>query len=412
MVVMGQYLQQEEKVNNANCLSTCVAPTPPTCNDGISNGNEIGIDCGGTDCPACPNEVCDFINFNDYNLLSYDTQDNGTATILSGGTEIYLTGNAWKAIPFNLTLSPVTTLTFEFKSTLQGEIHEIAFDTDLTLRRSQMTMVYGTQSNGGTLTNATYNGSGNWQTFTVDIGAQFIGTYNYLIFTADDDANATGNSYFRNVRIWEDYNGNQICDESCAATNLDITFDNFPGQTTWDIVDANGNTVATSNGNYGNQAGGSSVSLSTSCLPDGCYTFTMYDAIGNGMCPFQASAIGVSTFITPGTLTPVGTVVGTLTAVAPVTSCGEYELTNANGDVLVSGGNNFGTQESTTFCLSGGNLQKRASQTEQQTFKLYPTLAKNEIYLSFGEIENASIDISVFDIIGKETQQYKKFIKQ
>ncbi|MEL6867009.1 MAG: GEVED domain-containing protein, partial [Bacteroidota bacterium] len=26
----------------------------PTCNDGVQNGNETGVDCGGPDCPACP----------------------------------------------------------------------------------------------------------------------------------------------------------------------------------------------------------------------------------------------------------------------------------------------------------------------------------------------------------------------
>jgi hypothetical protein len=34
-----------------DCGGTC--PACPTCNDGIKNGNETGIDCGGT-CPACP----------------------------------------------------------------------------------------------------------------------------------------------------------------------------------------------------------------------------------------------------------------------------------------------------------------------------------------------------------------------
>ncbi|MCZ2102568.1 MAG: T9SS type A sorting domain-containing protein, partial [Chitinophagales bacterium] len=29
-------------------------PACPTCNDGIKNGKETGIDCGGPDCPACP----------------------------------------------------------------------------------------------------------------------------------------------------------------------------------------------------------------------------------------------------------------------------------------------------------------------------------------------------------------------
>ncbi|MBO6632008.1 MAG: hypothetical protein JJ936_10715, partial [Psychroserpens sp.] len=26
----------------------------PTCNDGMMNGMETGVDCGGPDCPACP----------------------------------------------------------------------------------------------------------------------------------------------------------------------------------------------------------------------------------------------------------------------------------------------------------------------------------------------------------------------
>ena len=32
----------------------CVGgPPPPTCTDGIQNGNETGVDCGGPDCAPC-----------------------------------------------------------------------------------------------------------------------------------------------------------------------------------------------------------------------------------------------------------------------------------------------------------------------------------------------------------------------
>lgn len=39
----------------ASLLSSaaCGAPAEPTCTDGVQNGNETGVDCGG-DCPACP----------------------------------------------------------------------------------------------------------------------------------------------------------------------------------------------------------------------------------------------------------------------------------------------------------------------------------------------------------------------
>ena len=33
----------------------CVGGGPaPTCTDGVQNGNETGVDCGGPDCPSCP----------------------------------------------------------------------------------------------------------------------------------------------------------------------------------------------------------------------------------------------------------------------------------------------------------------------------------------------------------------------
>ena len=41
-------------VDNATCTYAC---GPPTCEDGIQNGDETGIDCGGASCPACP--TCD-----------------------------------------------------------------------------------------------------------------------------------------------------------------------------------------------------------------------------------------------------------------------------------------------------------------------------------------------------------------
>ncbi|MCO6480426.1 MAG: T9SS type A sorting domain-containing protein [Phaeodactylibacter sp.] len=38
-------------ITNASCLPEC---GPPSCTDGIQNGDETGVDCGGSSCPACP----------------------------------------------------------------------------------------------------------------------------------------------------------------------------------------------------------------------------------------------------------------------------------------------------------------------------------------------------------------------
>ena len=42
-------------------------PTCPTCDDGIQNGSELGVDCGGSDCPACQAACRSDANFVDPN---------------------------------------------------------------------------------------------------------------------------------------------------------------------------------------------------------------------------------------------------------------------------------------------------------------------------------------------------------
>jgi len=40
-----------------SCVAAVIQPPPgpPTCSDGIKNGSETGVDCGGPTCPRCPN---------------------------------------------------------------------------------------------------------------------------------------------------------------------------------------------------------------------------------------------------------------------------------------------------------------------------------------------------------------------
>ncbi len=40
--------------DNITAVAGAAVPAPPACDDGIMNGDETGVDCGGTMCPACP----------------------------------------------------------------------------------------------------------------------------------------------------------------------------------------------------------------------------------------------------------------------------------------------------------------------------------------------------------------------
>jgi hypothetical protein len=107
------------------------------------------------------------------------------------------------------------------------------------------------------------------------------------------------------------------CGCSDNALSLSITFDNYPEETSWTLRNASNATVA-SGGTYGSQADGSTLVIPL-CITDGCYTFTITDAYGDGMCCSYGN--------------------------------GSYTLTGPSG-TLASGGS-FTNSQSTNFCLGG-----------------------------------------------------------
>ena len=68
--------------------------------------------------------------------------------------------------------------------------------------------------------------------------------------------------------------------QSCPGNEvfLDMTFDNWGSETSWELLDSSDNTVA-SGGGYSDGDSGYSTSF---CLGVGTYTYTVYDAYGDG----------------------------------------------------------------------------------------------------------------------------------
>lgn len=150
---------------------------------------------------------CSYISFNTKDIRKYTSQDMGKSEV--DGTEIYIYGNAWKAIDFNYTITRKTIIEFEFRSDVMGEIHAIGFDTDLnSLRPLRAIQVYGDQR-WGVQRNNTYDKG--WKKYRIGIGAQYndykksyLGEVNYMFFIADDDKKVGSNSMFRNIKVYED----------------------------------------------------------------------------------------------------------------------------------------------------------------------------------------------------------------
>ncbi|MEL6924492.1 MAG: M12 family metallo-peptidase, partial [Bacteroidota bacterium] len=104
----------------------------------------------------------------------------------------------------------------------------------------------------------------------------------------------------------------------CTEVTVRIRLDNYGSETTWSIIDAGGNTLL-SGGPYANNTNGNIVTA-TQCLPQGCYDFSINDSYGDGICCAYGN--------------------------------GSYELKDANGTVLASGGN-FNSTETKNFCVGG-----------------------------------------------------------
>lgn len=225
-----KFLQEEDTCNNGvldtgeedvDCGGTC---TPcPTCDDGILNGDEAGIDCGGMNCPDCPEETCAVYDFTNQ-VVRYDESfnDQGSFEVQDNGASILITGNGWKAIPIDYNFTTSTVIEFDFKSETEGEIHEVSLDNNLSFAPERRFVIYGTQAVSSNLSAQRYTGSGDWEHFTISTGDLVTGNYAYLVMAADDDRNAAGDSYFRNIKIYEDYDGSLSCENEGSDLNCEV----------------------------------------------------------------------------------------------------------------------------------------------------------------------------------------------
>ncbi|MGQ8367020.1 M12 family metallo-peptidase [Glaciecola sp. 1036] len=161
---------------------------------------------GGSDTQYFEIEVAsDFISFVEYPVSSYGgVQDRtGGAEIGETDFELVLTGNTWKSIDFNYSVTPNTVLEFEYKSNTQAEIHGVGFDTDSAISPETTFKVYGTQYWG--IIESRYSGEGEYQTFKILVGESFTGDFSQLVFVLDNDKRTVGaDAYFRNIRVYEE----------------------------------------------------------------------------------------------------------------------------------------------------------------------------------------------------------------
>lgn len=198
-------------------------------------------------------DACDpdypIIDFITYPINSFPGNgDAGVSDVYDSGCTAYISNNGWKKVDYNYTVTTQTVLEFDFKSTIEGEIHAIGFDTDGTGNAVLFYPLFGRQNWNPTappiVNNAfkDYSNLNTWKHYSIPIGQDYTGAISNIIFIADSDVRDNtlgyyndGTSFFRNVKIYE---------KQCQLiTRFSGSWDNgSPDTTKAVVIDANYNT--------------------------------------------------------------------------------------------------------------------------------------------------------------------------
>ncbi len=151
-----------------------------------------------------------FIDFSDFEIHAHDPGERDgaegqptAARVLDNGRTLELAGNAWKAIEVNHRIQRDTVLSFEIDVPHEGEIHGVGVAQRLAGNsNTRLLQVHGTQDHHQVRRVGTY--SGGTVHFEIPIGRHFpLGTWKYLLFVSDDDANGASLTRFSNARLYE-----------------------------------------------------------------------------------------------------------------------------------------------------------------------------------------------------------------
>lgn len=324
--------------------------TTPTCSDGIQNGNETGIDCGGSSCAPCQTgpQYCSSKG-NSVNDEYISRVQLGTINKASGAQSYsdFTTSSTDLSKGDNYTITVTPTWT----GTKYNEGYAVWIDYnqdgDFTDAGEQVWIKSASKT-------APVTGS-----FTVPTSA--LGGETRMRVSMKYNGIPTSCETFSYGEV-EDYTVNIVDGGSAGGNttvNLTFTFDNYPEETSWSILD--GGTTVASGGTYGSQADGSTLNINVD-LPAGCYSLVVKDAYGDGIC----------------------------------CSYGNGSYTLKDGNTTLASGGSFSSSQTTNFCVGGASrtLGTVTESTNDNLFKLYPNPTKQALNVSLNGLMAESYQIT------------------
>ncbi len=149
-----------------------------------------------------------------------------------------------------------------------------------------------------------------------------------------------------------------------TLVTLELITDNYASETTWKLFNSNGSVVAQDPA--GNYANNQTYTQSFSLNPNECYTFTIYDSYGDGICCSYGQ--------------------------------GSYKLRNSWGaPVIFAQGGQFGASDSRGFVAPA--TVGMDENTLEQNLRAYPNPTNGLLTLDLGMAGAASVE--VFNVLGE-----------
>ncbi len=143
-------------------------------------------------------------NFARISTSPYGPGSSATVSTEDKGATIQITGNGWVKIPYAYTVTADTMLSFDYRTTSQGDIHAIGMDNDNTAESGKTFQLDGISSYGIDDYFDYHFGIPGWRHYEIPIGSYYTGSMQYIFFANEEGGvSPDAESEFSNIVVYE-----------------------------------------------------------------------------------------------------------------------------------------------------------------------------------------------------------------
>ena len=229
------------------------------------------------------------------------------------------------------------------------------------------TVTVNYELNGGAPSAATFNGPvspGQTANFTLPTITVANGVNTLLVYTSDPNGQTDGNT------ANDDRQTSFNVSNPGALVTLQVKLDDYGSETSWELTAQGSSTVIDQGGPYQDNQEGTIIST-LFCLSNGCYTVTLDDAFGDGICCGQYGN-------------------------------GDYWVIGAEGDTLANGTGDFNYSTNVTFCLENVGVNEAAL---EDGLAIWPNPSTGQFELQLVRPMNSTLQLVVLDALGRLAAQ-------